>query len=388
MSRRLRHLSLTLLAGLCLLPALSSEVALQDMTSLLEGGKAQARWQAFFIPSPAGSIEKAELAFVEPSARSRLPRGAGLHGADGTIYTMDNGRPVSDSPDEARVTRSQKSGRVIAVTPQAPPKAFSAGSILERQSLLRPGANIGGADVRSAFARPAAPEKAIEVAMNFAPKRPDHVPDAEATVMLASLDADAAVGASAAGATALGYAPAESGLESRAATLFGKILKAVPKSFIPPLGEKDHGWAATPLPISAYTAKEQTCLATGIYFEARGEPELGQAAVAQVILNRVRAPSYPKSICGVVYQNKNWRNRCQFSFACDGQKDKITNKRSYSTAKRIAGEVTRGDTWIAEVGSATHYHATYVAPRWANAMSKVDKIGRHIFYRTFGGGWN
>jgi spore germination cell wall hydrolase CwlJ-like protein len=382
MSRRLRHLSLTLLAGLCLLPALSSEVALQDMTSLLEGGKAQARWQAFFIPSPAGSIEKAEFAFGEPAARSRLPRGAGLHGADGTIYTMDNGRPLSDGPDEARVTRSQKGGRVIAVTPQAPPRAFSAGSILERQSLLRPGANIGGADVRSAFARRAAPEKAIEVAMNFAPKRSDHVPDApEAKVMLASLEAAPAT-------VALGYAAQPAGIESRAATLFGKILKAVPKSFIPPLGEGDHGWAATPLPISAYSAKEQTCLANGIYFEARGEPELGQAAVAQVILNRVRAPSYPKSICGVVYQNKNWRNRCQFSFACDGQKDKITNKRSYSTALRIAGEVTRGDTWIAEVGSATHYHATYVAPRWANAMKEVDKIGRHIFYRTFGGGWN
>lgn len=383
MSRRLRHLSLILLAGLCLLPALSSEVALQDMTSLLEGGKAQARWQAYFIPSPAGSIEKAEFASSAAAIRSGLPRGAGVHGADGTIYTMDNGRPLGDSPDEARVTRSQKGGRVMAVTPQAPPKAFSAGSILERQSLLRPGANVGGADVRSAFARRAAPEKAIEVAMNFAPKRPSHVPEPPATVMLASLGTGAA-----SGPTALGYAPAESGLESRAATLFGKILKAVPKSFIPPLGEKDHGWAATPLPIAAYTAKEQTCLANGIYFEARGEPELGQAAVAQVILNRVRAPSYPKSICGVVYQNKNWRNRCQFSFACDGQKDKITNKRSYSTALRIAGEVTRGDTWIAEVGSATHYHATYVAPRWANAMTQVDKIGRHIFYRTFGGGWN
>ena len=54
---------------------------------------------------------------------------------------------------------------------------------------------------------------------------------------------------------------------------------------------------------------------------------------------------------------------------------------------RIAGEVTRGQIWSAEVGSATHYHATYVAPRWARAMQKVDTIGRHIFYRTFGGGW-
>ncbi|WP_224003485.1 cell wall hydrolase [Aureimonas sp. SA4125] len=366
------------------MPALSTQAAFQDMTSLIEGGRAGARWQAFFIPSPAGAIEKAGLAFGNEADRSRMPRGAGLHGGDGTVYTMDTARPLVDSPDEARVTRGQKGGRVIAVAPQAPPKAFSAGSILERQSLLRPGANIGGADVRSAFARQAAPEKSIEVAMLFAPKRPDILDVAPTPgVMMASLAPP-----SAPPSTALGYAPAQSGIESRAATLFGKILKSVPKSFIPPLGEGDHAWAATPLPISAYSAKEQTCLANGIYFEARGESELGQAAVAQVMLNRVRNPSYPKSICGVVYQNKHWRNRCQFSFACDGIKDKITNKRSYSEALRIAGEVTRGDTWIAEVGSSTHYHATYVAPRWANAMKKVDKIGRHIFYRTFGGGWN
>src|SRR5690606_5661479 len=123
------------------------------------------------------------------------------------------------------------------------------------------------------------------------------------------------------------------------------------------------------------------------YFEARGEPVKGQAAVAQVILNRVRNPAYPDTICGVVYQNKNWRNRCQFSFACDGIKDRVANRQHFRIAQEVAMAVTAGKIWLDEVGTATHYHATYVHPRWAKTMDQVKKIGRHIFYRTFGGGW-
>lgn len=371
----------TLLGGLALVPALTTPVALQDMTSLLEGQGAQSRWQAYFVPSPAGSIETAKMAFAEDSVRDRLPKGAGIGARNGATFTLDTVRPAFDSPDEARVTRAEKTGRVLAITPQAPPKAFSAGSILERQSLLRPAAIGGGKEVRLAFAKPRLAEKAILTAQTFEPKRPA-VLTPEAAVMLASLGV-----ARKPEIAALGYAPAAPAANP-AAAVFGKVLRPAPKEFIPPIGKNDHAWAATPLPASAYSAKQQTCLAAGIYFEARGESETGQAAVAQVILNRVRNPTYPKTICGVVYQNKGWRNRCQFSFACDGVKDRIANKRAFSTAKRIAGEVTRGEIWLADVGSATHYHASYVLPRWAGAMTKVDKIGRHVFYRTFGGGWN
>ena len=149
-----------------------------------------------------------------------------------------------------------------------------------------------------------------------------------------------------------------------------------------------HDWVKNPLPASVNSAKEQKCLAEGIYFEARGEPELGQAAVAQVILNRVRNPTYPKTICGVVYQNDGWRNRCQFSFACDGIKDRIANREDYKVAEEVAMAVTAGKIFIPEVASATHYHATYVNPRWSHAMKKMKKIGLHIFYRTNGGGWS
>jgi spore germination cell wall hydrolase CwlJ-like protein len=151
---------------------------------------------------------------------------------------------------------------------------------------------------------------------------------------------------------------------------------------------EQHDWMNNPLPGSVHEAKEQKCLAEGIYFEARGETEAGQAAVAQVILNRVRNPAYPNSICGVVYQNKSRRNRCQFSFACDGIKDRILSPLAWRTAKRVAKDVTEGRIWLEDVGDSTHYHANYVRPRWAKAMSKMDKVGAHIFYRTRLGGWS
>ena len=126
---------------------------------------------------------------------------------------------------------------------------------------------------------------------------------------------------------------------------------------------------------------EKRCLAEAIYFEARGESEEGQAAVAQVVLNRVSSGLYPASICGVVYQNRQRRNACQFSFACDGRTLRVTEPEAWRTAVRIAGEVSTGATYVSDVGGATHYHANYVRPRWARSLEKMDVIGRHIFYK-------
>ncbi len=151
---------------------------------------------------------------------------------------------------------------------------------------------------------------------------------------------------------------------------------------------EQHDWMSNPLPDSVHTAKEQKCLAEGIYFEARGESKAGQAAVAQVILNRVKNPTYPNTICGVVYQNKSWRNRCQFSFACDGLPDRIRSPEAWETAERVAKDVTDRKIWSDEVGDSTHYHANYVRPRWARAMRKMERVGAHIFYRTRLGGWS
>ncbi|MCY0154971.1 cell wall hydrolase [Hoeflea alexandrii] len=158
--------------------------------------------------------------------------------------------------------------------------------------------------------------------------------------------------------------------------------------FVPPVAEGDHNWMSQPLPASVFSATEQKCLATGIYFEARGEEVKGQAAVAQVILNRVRNPKYPGSICGVVFQNKSWFNRCQFSFACDGIADLIVDRRAFRLAKDVAMAVSAGKIFLAEVASSTHYNATYVNPSWAPSMQRMTQIGSHIFYRTLGGGWS
>jgi spore germination cell wall hydrolase CwlJ-like protein len=128
-------------------------------------------------------------------------------------------------------------------------------------------------------------------------------------------------------------------------------------------------------------SREQKCLAEAVYFEARSEPVAGQAAVAQVILNRVRSGLYPTSVCGVVYQNRHRHLACQFTFACEGKSLRITDTESWDTAKRVAREVTEGKTYLAEVGGSTHYHADYVRPGWARRLKKMDVIGRHIFYK-------
>jgi len=127
--------------------------------------------------------------------------------------------------------------------------------------------------------------------------------------------------------------------------------------------------------------KAQKCLADAIYFEARGEPVRGQIAVAQVVMNRVFSGYYPTTVCGVVYQNANRRLACQFTFACDGIPDKITEPDAWERAKTIARETLDGKYWLPDVGKATHYHARWVRPRWVREMHKLDRIGVHTFYR-------
>lgn len=125
---------------------------------------------------------------------------------------------------------------------------------------------------------------------------------------------------------------------------------------------------------------EENCLARAVYFEARSESELGQLAVAKVILNRVKDPEYPKTICGVVYQGSGRRNSCQFSFACDGLPDDVKSASAWANSKRVAQKALGGEAKVAAIGSATNYHADYVRPKWAKSMKRLIKIGRHVFY--------
>lgn len=126
------------------------------------------------------------------------------------------------------------------------------------------------------------------------------------------------------------------------------------------------------------------CLTQAVYYEAAYEPLSGRRAVAQVVLNRMRHPAFPKSVCGVVYQ-RNSTPVCQFTFVCDGSLYRRPAAGAWREAEQVARAALAGYV-EASVGAATHYHADYVAPRWAPLMAKVSVIGQHIFYR-WPGAW-
>ena len=128
------------------------------------------------------------------------------------------------------------------------------------------------------------------------------------------------------------------------------------------------------------SAQQMRCLGEAIYFEARSEPEAGQAAVAQVVLNRVRSGIFPTNVCAVVYQDRNHPFACQFSFACEGKSLRIEEPAAWATATRIAQAVVSGAEYNPKLVEALNYHANYVYPFWAPSLRRVNRIGAHIFY--------
>jgi spore germination cell wall hydrolase CwlJ-like protein len=130
-------------------------------------------------------------------------------------------------------------------------------------------------------------------------------------------------------------------------------------------------------------ARALECLTQAVYYEAAREPEVGQAAVAQVVLNRMRHPAYPKTVCGVVYQGSARATGCQFTFTCDGALAYAPVPALWKRARAVAERALNGYV-DKTVGSATHYHAQYVAPYWAPTLVKMAQVGQHIFYRWTG----
>ena len=126
-----------------------------------------------------------------------------------------------------------------------------------------------------------------------------------------------------------------------------------------------------------------TCLTQAIYYEAASEPDAGQRAVAQVVLNRVAHPAYPNTVCGVVYQGSERSTGCQFTFTCDGALARVPNRLFWQRAESVARSALAGFVY-APVGLSTHYHTIAVHPYWADSLSYVGTIGAHRFYR-FGG---
>jgi len=132
-------------------------------------------------------------------------------------------------------------------------------------------------------------------------------------------------------------------------------------------------------------ASATDCLTAAIYYEAATETAVGKRAVAQVVLNRVRHPAFPNSVCEVVMQGSNRPTGCQFTFSCDGSLYRRPSPLGWQSSRQIALAALSGSV-DPSVGMATHYHANYVRPYWASSLDKVAVIGTHIFYR-WSGSW-
>jgi spore germination cell wall hydrolase CwlJ-like protein len=135
----------------------------------------------------------------------------------------------------------------------------------------------------------------------------------------------------------------------------------------------------------ATRARALECLTSAVYYEAGNETADGQRAVAQVVLNRVRHPAFPASVCDVVYQGSTRETGCQFTFTCDGSLARRPSADGWARARKIAEAALAGAVF-APAGWATHYHANYVVPYWASSLAKNAIVGAHIFYR-WAGGW-
>ncbi|MCM8731069.1 cell wall hydrolase [Hephaestia sp. GCM10023244] len=148
--------------------------------------------------------------------------------------------------------------------------------------------------------------------------------------------------------------------------------------------------AATLAPAPAFVAaagddarRALDCLTQAVYYEARSESLEGQQAVAQVVLNRVRNPAFPNSVCGTVYEGSSRSTGCQFTFTCDGSLAARREPGAWESARAVAQAALSGFVY-APVGSATFYHTNAVNPGWAARVTSVGTIGAHIFYRLPG----
>lgn len=141
----------------------------------------------------------------------------------------------------------------------------------------------------------------------------------------------------------------------------------------------------TPLPDLGSMSRDDyekalNCLTSAVYYEAAQEPLSGQEAVAHVVLNRLKHPHYPKSVCGVVYQGSERRTGCQFTFTCDGSLARLPSTTGWRAAQTVAERALKGNLTNI-IGTATHYHTSWVHPSWSQSLVNLGQIGAHIFYR-------
>ncbi len=388
-SRRSGFLKRAFLLSPFVFLALTGRVGVQDVSALIDQSEGNTpRWMA--------TLQTAQYATNVPitySAGSRssddpmsAPQVAITSAARGMQQTVVKGlgRLARDNmpsviPDHIIIDRSHKGDRYISKASNITKMQQAAGQVYALPSLI--GTSTPKALPQVAFVKPQPFSDRQSKMMADAASKPDGTPIDLQKIMMASNAAAASFSLVSA------YAPETAHDTSEPFNaLFGDKYEQGPPP--PEDPENPHWWAMKPLPLSVQEPKEQRCLAEAIYYESRGEPEAGQVAVGQVVLNRVKNPAYPNTICEVVYQNRHKLNRCQFSFACDGIRHRVTSPEAWLKAKKVASDVTDGKQYSKMIAASTHYHAVYVTPRWASQMSKRGKIGDHIFYMTYGGGWN
>jgi spore germination cell wall hydrolase CwlJ-like protein len=361
--------------GLALLFASTSQAAYQDLASLLvnQPGVAE-RARSFLLSNPFAALKTATLSLPRPIgvAIPQLPMPASLD-VTGSIppfaaFDRDGERdePAQVFNRAAKGDRLTPAPAAVAHAAEAPETNPVAGETAALAA-TDPAPAVPRADDAGTIARTVEPVPAAgalgKITRLFFGASDDELPPLlfehraapEPKVRLASLPNPARP---AAGATTVAPKGLVTGEEGQ------------PKSPAERLGI-----------VGATRVKAEKCLADAVYFESRGEPERGQIAVAQVVINRVFSGFYPEDVCGTVYQNAHRYLACQFTFACEGKKLVVDEPDAWARATWIAREMLDGKLWLAEVGKATHYHAYWVKPDWIREMRKIDRIGVHTFYR-------
>jgi len=409
--RRRTRRSASIGIAAALLALLPNRVGFQDLGALLARQPAVAkRWHQHLIASPFGTIHAAMFSLPRPVGTSiPHPPIYALANFDPADITGSIGRqPLGDATAPLQFPKPNRNAKhdSLAVRPREPlppmppvveaePTAPTEASTTKEESdgrfdpyaqyefvtapdekTLTPDIDLPYADIPPANLTPAAPPGGVgkEAAQLFfgadsmtgvreaiTPWAPGQAP-----VVLARGDPDIKQSA---------LAPSASGSEGKAGESIASKGEVTGEDQRPRSPAERLALAGTA------RAKAEKCLANAVYFEARGESVRGQIAVAQVVMNRVFSPFYPNDVCSVVYQNAHRHLACQFTFACDGIPDIVTEPDAWERAKRIARDMLDGKLWMPEVAKSTHYHAYWVHPDWVNEMKKIYKLGVHTFYR-------
>ena len=431
--------------GLCIFALMPTETGYQDIASLLarQPGVAE-RWQKRVF-SAAGNIQVATFNFGRPigtsSPQTATYRLASLDNQGIDITGSVTRNPIVASPpryhaaDFPKVDRTMKGDRLVIASPAATEPAMPAGSAPAIEDPSTSNASVAGQ--QTAATAPVAERAPLDPELQAALRAPP-LPQFDVSLSLEAKPLedkprDRPKDGAAAPSVTLAPAPPRDNFSFKTSSLFFgsslgspesierwrpgeepivmlpnavvvdpdmKIMASLPVDAdgpvkagemgvsVAPKGEvnSDNQRAKTPaerlgLFDDKSRGKSEKCLAEAVYFEARGEAVRGQIAVAQVVLNRAFSGKYPDTVCGVVYQNKHRHLACQFTFACDNNKDVIREPEMWERAQKIAKAMLDGQLWLPEVDRSTHYHAYWVRPSWVNEMKRMYKTGVHTFYR-------